>query len=388
MGSDLVSACIFCSMFLFAPDPARLSGYSTELAASYSTLGRRTEPEPGLLDRSETTGKFIGIGAGFSRPAPAGLGAGTPELEWRARIVFAPSHDEQAEAGAWSDPIVAKGTGRDENFSLLLRYPVGARGSIEAAVSRRYNESTDLLTRGAGDASRLQERDLSADRTDWGLGWRHRFHRFEAALGVRNASPKGSHKSYGAFQITHGTFWGAEGEVRVSGERWTLGLSGEEAAGSLEVVEKNQPAFLKREFAARARLQAVSLAGSYRFEKNDVSLSVTYENSRLPFVSLAVTGFETAEFEQGYHPDSRTHQTAVRLEFGRRLLPAFRVKAFLRAAYGSESVRLTDPDAVLPERKLSIDREGKYGAGFSKWLGSPEIAIGVGADFGFFKTAS
>lgn len=388
MGSDLVSACVYCAMFLFSPNSAGLPGYGAEIAASYSTLGRRTEPQPGLIDRSDTTSKFIGVGAGFARPALPGLGAGTPELEWRARIVFAPSHDEQAEKGAWGDPIVSKGTGRYENFSLLLRSPIGARDSVEAAVSRRYNESTDLLTRGTGDSSRLQERDLSADRTDWGVGWRHRFLRFEAAASLRNVRPNSSHKSYGAFQITHGSLWGADADVRYAAGPWTFGLAAARASGSLEVVEKNLPLFAKRTLQGDSLFEAVSIAGMRRFEKSDVSLSVTYERTRAPFVSLAETGVETADFETGYHPDSRTHQTAVNLEFGRRLVSNLRVKAFVRAAYGGESVRLTDPTGTLPSLRLPVDREGKYGAGFSKRLGSPEFTIGIGADFGFGKTGS
>jgi hypothetical protein len=385
MTSDLVSACIFCAKFLLAPESLRMAGYSAEISATYSTLGRRVEPDRDLTDSSDTTGKFVLIGLGNAAPAAGGLGAGTPAMEWRLKVAIAPSHDQQKQTRASNDPFESSGSGRYENFSALLRYPVGARDSVEGALSRRYLEPTDLVTRGLGASARVEERRLSADRTDWGFGWRHRFSFFETAAALRHVIPNGSHTTAGSFQINHGSLWGADVEARYAAGRLTASLRAERTAGSLDVLEKSQPDFVGRVFSAPASLEAVSLSGAYRFTKTDASLTVTYERSRLPFVSAAVTGTETERFEQGYHPDSRTHQTAVEIEVGRFVVPSIRAKVFLRAAQGGETVLLTDPAGILPRERLDVGRDGVFGGGLSRRLGSPEIMLGIGADFWLWR---
>src|SRR5215471_13987257 len=95
---DLVSACIFCAGFLLGGEPAPRPGLSTEIGLSYATLSRQIpDSAPGLDDGdvSDATPKFLLIGLGNAHEAAAGLGAGTPAFEWRVRVAFGPSHDEQ-----------------------------------------------------------------------------------------------------------------------------------------------------------------------------------------------------------------------------------------------------------------------------------------------------
>src|ERR1700757_1915172 len=95
MGGDLVSACVFCAGLLLGIDLPPPPGYAVEVGFSYATSARRYITGPGSDDTSDVTPKFVLVGLGWSRPAAAGLGAGTPEAEWRLRVALAPSHDEQ-----------------------------------------------------------------------------------------------------------------------------------------------------------------------------------------------------------------------------------------------------------------------------------------------------
>lgn len=58
-----------------------------------------------------------------------------------------------------------------------------------------------------------------------------------------------------------------------------------------------------------------------------------------------------------------------------------RVRAFLRLGYGDETVRLTDATGANPDRTLDVRRSGVFGSGLSKALGSPQVTLGLGADF-------
>src|SRR5689334_25355088 len=120
MGSDLVSACIFCGAFLLGSPLPPAPGLSSEMGFAYATLARRYDVTEDRVDGSDVTPKFLLIGLGEAWAAKDGLGAGTPAGEWRVRIAFAPSHDEQErkeQAEEDIERIVSKGTGRYENFS-------------------------------------------------------------------------------------------------------------------------------------------------------------------------------------------------------------------------------------------------------------------------------
>ena len=95
MGPDLVNACIFCAGMLLGMDLQPRNGLGAELGFSYATLARRYEIGDVRVDTSDVTPKFLLAGIGWAREAPGGLGAGTPEKEFRLRIGFATSHDEQ-----------------------------------------------------------------------------------------------------------------------------------------------------------------------------------------------------------------------------------------------------------------------------------------------------
>ena len=94
MGTDLVSACIFCAGWLLGMDLAPRDGLSGQMGFSYATMARRYDVSPIRVDASDVTPKFVLVGLGDAWPAPEGLGAGTPASEWQARVAFGTSHDQ------------------------------------------------------------------------------------------------------------------------------------------------------------------------------------------------------------------------------------------------------------------------------------------------------
>lgn len=380
MGTDLVSACVFCAGVLLGMEAPPLPGTSAEIGLAYSTLARRYEIGPNREDISDVTPKFILIGMGNARPPRGELGAGTPEREWRLRLALGPSHDEQVQK-----PIegigrtVATGTGRYENFALLYRLPVGPRDSMEVAWNRRTHKATDLVNLGRENFVFSEQRVLSAERVDVALGWRHRWRNLEASVGLRYVKPHGSNATAGALHISRGSLLGAQAEARLRRGHWLFSLGAERASGSIDVHEESAPDFDSRNFRGDASLEALRLGIVRSWPKTDLFLSATYDRTRLPFVALAVLGTETVAFDGGFHPDSRTRQWIWDLSLRHTVAPSVQARVFLRGVYGRETLTLTDSAGLLPSRQLKIFHEGAFGRGLSGGLGSPDIVIGVGA---------
>ncbi len=382
MGTDLVSACVFCAGLLFGSDRPPLPGVGAEIGFSYATLRRRYDIGSGKDDVSDVTPKFVLIGMGGARSARADWGAGTPEGEWRLRIALGPSHVEQVQRPiVGTGRTVATGTGRYENFALLLRLPLGPRDSLEAAWNRRTHKATDLVNLGGENFVFSEQRILSAERVDVGVGWRHRWRNLEGAVSARFVRPDASNATAGAFSITSGTLLGVGVEGRMRRGNWTLTLGAEKATGSLGVHEESAPHFAPRNFDADASFEALRLALGHSWARTDAFLSGTYDRSRLPFVALAVLGTETVAFDGGFHPDSRVRQFLWDLSVAHALAPGARARVFLRAAYGEETLTLTDSAAAAATRRLTIERTGVFGRGLSRFFGSPELVLGLGAEF-------
>ncbi len=382
MGTDLVSACIFCAGMLLGMDLEPRSGLGGELGFSYATLARRYMVTSERVDGSDVTPKFLLIGMGDARPAPDGLGAGTPASEWRARIAFATSHDEQ-ERKALPDleRILATGTGRYENFAVLGRYPIGPADSVEAAVNRRAESATDILNIGEENHAISEARSLSASRIDIAVGWRHRWKGLEAEAGIRWTKPSGYNATELSFQNASGPILGGEGELRWRGGPWTLVLHGEYISGDIDVHRESFPAFEDRNASLPASFQVARLSAGYSWPRTDLLLSAAYDRQHLPFVSLAVLGTETVAFDRGFDPDSINEEVYWNLLFRYAFSPAIRLRVGVALAWGTETVTLVDSAGVVPTYSLSVQRRGVFGGGLSSAVGQPELAFFIGADF-------
>lgn len=380
MGNDLVSACIFCAGLLLGTNLPPPPGYYSEVGFSYATAARRYETETGIEDVSDVTPKFVLVGFGGARQPADGMGAGTPEAEWRVRVALGPSHDEQEQLPYAITNTHATGTGRFENYALVLRYPFSSRDSVETGFSRRYHTSTDLINIGQERFVFSEQRILSAERVDVAMGWRHRWRGFEAALSVCYVQPNGSNSTAGAFHINEGHIWGGVLEGRARLGSWTLFAAAERESGSLSVHEKSKPNFLPHDSDETARLESYRVGVGWATGKRDFFLQAAYDRSTLPFVSLAVLGTEVGAFESGYHPESRTRVLLVDLTARHEFVPGFRFKLLLRTSFGNETVTLTDPAGVLPTQQLDIKRSGVFGSGLSSALGSPEATLGFAVE--------
>lgn len=380
MTGDLVRACVFCAGLLLGTEAPVWPGVSADLGVTYATAARSVD-RPGGHDLSDVTPKFLSIGVGGARFAPGDLGAGTPSSEWRLAVALAPSHDEQEMTPFSTQNVTATGTGRYENFAVVLRKALSDRDSIEAGGERRTHKGTDLVNLGGERFVLGEERTLSAERIDLGLGWRHRWEGFEAAVSARWSKPSGSVGTAGTFRIAGSGIWGGGIEIRARRGPWTAWASGERVSGSIDVHEENFPDFVARDFQAPARLEAYRVGALFAAGRIEASLSGTWDRSRLPFLSFAPLGGETTDLERDYHPDSSTREFFGRGSLRYRLSRAIHVGAFLQLGYGDETVVLTDSTGALPPRRIDVSRSGVFGSGLSKGLGSPQVTLGVTADF-------
>jgi hypothetical protein len=374
MGTELLSACIFCAATLFGRELSVLPGLAAEIGLSYATLAREYDSESAPADVSDVTAKFLLVGMGNAHFPEGTLGAGTPDRQWRLRVALGPSHDEQMQSGVTK----TKGEGRYENYAFVFRFPLGTRDSLEAAVNRRSSNATDVLLANYGFQF---QRNLTAESVEGGLAWRHRWNGFEAALIARVDQIDGSNGTPSAFSISKGTIPGVGVEGRMRLKNWTISLEADTVNGSIDVNEESAPQFVARSSSHKASLQYVRLGFDAFFGKREAALSVAYNRSNLPFVSLAVLGTETAAFNAGFHPESRTHQWILNASVGHWVAPKVRTRVFLRASYGSETVTLADAVGTRPTQTLPVHRGGVFGAGLSSGLGSPEIVLGFAGDF-------
>lgn len=382
MGSDLVSACVFCGSMLFGYNLEPRPGLSADIGFSYATLARRYEATETRDDGSDVTPKFLLVGLGQAWPAADGLGAGTPASEWRARIAFGPSHDEQERKEEGDlERVTSVGTGRYENFVTVARFALGRRNSLELAGERRAHKATDLINIGGENQEFSEQRSLSAERLDVALGLRHRWKGWEAAAALLWSKNTGFNATANSFQSAEGKLLGWNAEVRWNHGCWTALARGQRVSGDFDVHRESFPAFADRDSEEPGSLEAYTLGLGYAWPRLELMVTATYDREHLPFVSLAVLGTETVAFDEGFDPDSRMKEYFYELDMRYTLTPAIRIEVALRFGYGSETVNLTDSAGVLPPRTLDVARRGIFGGSFSDKVGSPEPTLYIGANF-------
>jgi hypothetical protein len=386
LGTDLVSACVFCAGLFLGSELKPREGFGVDVGFSYATLARRWDvvgAEPARVDGSDVTPKFVLVGLGQAKQPKDGLGAGTPAFQWKLAVGFAPSHDEQELKAATNvEPITTTGNGRYENYGFLGRLPVSAADSVELVAGRRIDNSTDIVNYGGGEHAFSESRGLTAGRIDVAAGWRHRWMGLEAAAAFQMVYPESYLATASTFRKARGPLYGGTGELRACRGPWTASLVGSYAAGTLTVHEESAPAFEELDFDGDASFSAAKLTLGYSWPRTDLFVSATYDRQHLPFVSLAVLGTEGQLFNNGYHPDSKTTEWFWDVTFRYALTPGIRVRVGLRLGTGSETVHLTDLVDNGPPVTLDVQRRGVWGAGISSSIGAPELAIFVGADFG------
>ncbi|MEP6994774.1 MAG: hypothetical protein ABI968_09660 [Acidobacteriota bacterium] len=382
MGSDLVSACIFCAGLLLGYDLSPRPGLSAEIGFSYATLARRYDVTATRADGSDATPKFLLVGLGNSWPAAGDLGAGTPASEWRIRVAVGPSHDEQERKEEGDiERVTSKGTGRYENFAGLARFSLGARDSFEIGGERRSHKATDLINIGGENQQFSEERSLTAEGVDLTAGVRHRWQGLEAAAAFRWSKNSGFNATADSFHHASGKLLGWQAEIRWQRDGWTTLARGQRVGGKMDVHRESFPVFADRDARLPGSLEAYELGVGYAWPRWELLASASYDRQHLPFVSLAVLGTETLAFDSGLDPDSLAKEYFYELTARYALSPAIRIRASVRFGWGSESVVLTDSAGVLPPQTLDVKRRGIFGGALSDPLGSPEPTLFLGADF-------
>jgi len=252
---------------------------------------------------------------------------------------------------------------------------------VEAGAIRKTHKATDLVHLGGERFVLGEERTLSAERVDLGVGWRHRWRGLEAAVSARYAKPSGSTGTSATFRIAGSPLYGAGVELRARRGRWTVWAAAEKVSGSLTVHEESEPDFRSHDSAPPASLEAYRAGVLWTGRRTEALASATWDRARLPFVSLAPLGVETVALEQGFSPDSRARQVFADLTVRQAIARAVRIRACLRLGYGDEAVTMRDPEGTRPARRFDVTRTGVFGAGLSRALGSPEATLFLGADF-------
>jgi hypothetical protein len=380
MGSDLVSACIFCGALLLGSPLPPAPGLSSEMGFSYATLARRYDVTEERVDGSDVTPKFLLIGLGEAWPAKGDLGAGTPASEWRVHIAFGPSHDEQERKEEPLERIETTGTGRYENFAAVARFAVGLADSLEIAGERRSHKATDLINIGGENHVFSEQRSLTAERIDASAGARHRWNHFEAAAGVLWSKVSGFNATADAFHHVTGRLWGWRAETRWRSGCWSAFADAQRVSGHFDVHRESFPSFAARDTEEPGSLETYRLGVGRSWPRVELTLSAAYDREHLPFVALAVLGTETVAFDQGFNPDSRMKEWFYEGSVRYALNASFRIVTTLRLGYGSETVSLVDSAGILPSQTLDVHRRGVFGAGISSGLGRPEPTLFVGAD--------
>ena len=296
-------------------------------------------------------------------------------------MALAPSHDEQEQTPFTTSNVSATGTGRYENFTLEARLPVGVKYSIEAAWDRRTHKATDLVSLGGERHVFGEERTLNAERVDLGLGVRRRWQGFEAAVTLRATRPAASTATSATFRIAGDWISGAAVEARMrTGPVDGLG-PGRARVGDDSGPRGERSGFRVLQHVARATFDAYQARRNYSRGRTDVLISGTVDRSRLPFVSFAPLGVETAAFGQGMHPESTARQYFAFLSVREQVGRGVRVRAFLRLGYGDETIVLSDPTGSRPDQRIDVKSSGVFGSGISRGLGSPQVTLGLGAEF-------
>ena len=352
MGIELVSACVFCAGMLLGMDLPPRPGLGAELGFSYSTLARRYDIGT-TVDTSDVTPKFVLVGMGFARFAPDGLGAGTPEFEWRGRVAFGTSHDEQqrlVQPELGLPRVVSNGTGRAENFALLLRLPVTKADSVELAGEGRNNRSTDIINIGGENQEVTEARDLSSQRIDVAAGWRHRWTGLEAAGGLPVDEALGLQRDG---RILPGCLGPDSRAARARcagsparGRSWPTPNTWAGTSTSIARAFRTSTTGTR---SSRRPSRRYRLSAGYSWTCSDLMLSATYDRQKLPFVSLAVLGTETVAFDRGYDPNSDNEEVFWDIAFRYAFSPAIRAPRRRPAGLGrrdrdADGLRRSPPD--------------------------------------------
>jgi hypothetical protein len=368
MGNELAAACIFCAGLLLGPDAPPLSGFTGEITGIYGTLRRQTDSAWGPA-WGDTTGKFPLVAAGWSRPAPPGLGAGTPASEARIRLAWAASHSEGMDAEGTPGRIMATGAGRFENFEASGRLALTASGSAEVLFLQHRFKGDDVYDVG-GMFQNTNERFLTASRRDFAIGWRQRFSGAEVAGRFQYVLLQGKTNNARGVLLANGSVLGGGVEAAFASGPWRFGAGGEFLSGSIPREEQFAPEYVSVSGSDPAHLYAAGVRVERSFGSASVRLAFFWEEARLGWVSYAMIGEEQRRFDDGFRPASDGTSVGADLTARLRVGSGVYLKLLTRVVRTAETVTFTDAIGTRPSATIDV-----------KWPVAHQFAFGLGLEF-------
>ena len=308
-----------------------------------------------------------------------------PSSNGEPESAFGTSHDEQqrlVQPELGLPHVFSNGTGRAENFALLVRLPVTAADSLEMAGEGRNNRSTDVINIGGENQELTEARDLSSQRID---------------AVARLASPLDGARGRGGFPVDQARRATTRRRgpstmppaISSAGKRSCAGnaLPGRSsctASTSRGISTCIGRAFRTFSTGTRRRRRRCRPTGSPPATPGP-GRSSGYPR---PTTARSCRSCRSRSSARRSRPSTRgstrsptTRRCSVDLAFRYAFSPAIRARVGARLAWGDETVTLTDSAGTLPTQTLDVLRRGIFGGSLSDPLGSPEFTFFIGADF-------
>ena len=306
MATDLVSACVFCAGLLFGIGGPRLAGVRRGRRLLVRHRGARNGPPNGR--RTSPTSRR----SSFSSASAAREAAGRPRrrnagAEWRVRVALAPSHDEQ-DPDALLDRRTSprRGPAGTRTSPSSCGCPPVARELDRGRLGppRRTRRPISCISAASGSSSARSARCRPSGSTSASAG----------GTAGRASRPRSSLRAYVKPSGEHR----ARRRRSASREDWIYGGGGRDsriAAAPGPVGErrarrrarststKRAPRISSlRHLSPRVGRGVPGRRAIYGRGRTDALVSGTWDRSRLPFVSFAPLGVETAAFGEGHPP--------------------------------------------------------------------------------------
>jgi hypothetical protein len=363
--------CFVCSTFLYSGgDHPEL-----ELSASfsYTTLQRSVVSANGAAQNgiaynaADETPHGLLMEAAWFKPARAGLGVGTPAFEVRAGIIEANSHTESLITREGEEAFIqGGGSGRFEPIWILMRYPLGAQGSLEASLERPYYRGESLVVTGFPLYANPSVRDFFTDTRSGSLGYRLRGEAWEAAAAFLYTRTSNHESTSASYYNGTGNIYGGQLELNRRFGAIDVSLRGSIQQGSLAITEAFQPDFDVMRYRSDFGRDLVGVRAGYPFTGGRLIGWVDGVHTETPFYdALAVGNQETELRDSGLRHSFHTMEFIFGLSGELFVSRNFALRVFGSRREGNESASF-DATPVNPNSaSLRIRRSGwSVGLGF------------------------
>jgi hypothetical protein len=360
--------CFVCSTFLYpGGDQAQLELSSS---FSYTTLQRSVVRASGAAqtgfpyNAADETPHGLLTEAAWFKPAEAGRGVGTPAFEVRAGVIEANSHTEslitlQRDAAV----IQGGGNGRFEPIWILMRYPLGAQGSLETSLERPYYRGESLVVTGFPLYANPSELDLFTDTRSGSLGYRLRGEAWEVAAAFLYTKTSNHESTVDSYYNGTGDIYGGQVELNRRFGTVDVSLRGSVQRGSLTITEAFHPDFDVMEYRSDFVRDLVGVRARYPFKRGRLIGWADGVHTETPFYdALAVGNQETQLRDSGLRHSFHTTEFIFGLSGELFVGRSFALSVVASRREGNESASF-DATPVNPNSAFLRIRRSGWSAG-------------------------